>query len=110
MRDGKQLHGYMSYKSYIRRAGENVKALKREDGQELARDIRRPVICHRGRFHDDRDCDQFGDYWIRVGGDYRNIAAGMTVQKENRQETIINQDANMFLECDSERGQEDSMI
>lgn len=99
MREKRQLHGYMSYKSYIRRAGENVKTLKREDGEEPALVTRLSSLDTRSAFTMIEIAISLAIIGFALVAIIGILPQGMTVQKENRQETIINQDANMFLEA-----------
>jgi type II secretory pathway pseudopilin PulG len=51
------------------------------------------------RLHHGRDCHQPGHHRLRAGRHHRRAAHGHAEQRDNREETIINQDATVFMEA-----------
>jgi type II secretory pathway pseudopilin PulG len=79
------LHGYMSYKSYIGKTSERVTRYRTFDSRSAFTMIEIAISLA-----------VIGFALVAIIG---ILPQGMTVQKENRQETIINQDAYMFIEA-----------
>src|ERR1044071_7522043 len=88
MRDERQLHGYMNNKGYI----------GRDSGRAMS-GIRHPKVGAQSAFTMIEIAISLAVIGFALVAIIGILPQGMTVQKENRQETIINQDAYMFLEA-----------
>src|SRR5437660_4380230 len=95
------LHGYMSYKSYMRRNSQSRvwTADGVRSGTPYLRNPRPSTLGPRSGSTMIEIAISLAVIGFALVAIIGILPQGMTVQKENRQETIINQDAYMFMEA-----------
>jgi len=95
------LHGYMSYKSYMRRNSQSRvwTADGVRSGTPYLRNPRPSTLGPRSGFTMIEIAISLAVIGFALVAIIGILPQGMTVQKENRQETIINQDAFMFMDA-----------